>query len=196
MSNIKCDNCGKLIEIKSETIIFCPFCDKKLNNSFSEWKKSHEGKSLNDYLIENRSNFSENSNIENKEIYLTENTNFDNKKKQKINRPLILSILCWYVFVIGLLFGITIIFTYQELSNVFGSWYPPTVGFLMIGGIIGCLGIYRMKKWGAYIYIGTQVIGDFVGNEEHMINNYGYISIAVSVLCIGIVLYHIQKMTD
>lgn len=52
MYHIKCNHCGKLVEVKSEYMIFCPACKHKMDNSYVAWKTSHPGKSYADYLSE------------------------------------------------------------------------------------------------------------------------------------------------
>ncbi|MBN2639685.1 MAG: hypothetical protein JXR65_11445 [Bacteroidales bacterium] len=49
MHYLKCNNCGHYNEVKSEYMVFCANCNKKLNNSFSEWVKRNPEKSFDDY---------------------------------------------------------------------------------------------------------------------------------------------------
>lgn len=46
---LKCTNCGFLNEVKSEYLVFCSSCYKKLENSYTEWKKGNPKKTLEDY---------------------------------------------------------------------------------------------------------------------------------------------------
>lgn len=50
MHYIKCSHCGKLVEIKSQYMVFCPACHKKMANSFTEWSKRNPGCSYGEYL--------------------------------------------------------------------------------------------------------------------------------------------------
>jgi len=52
MYYLKCSQCGKLNQVKSEYLTFCSGCSKKLNNSFAEWKKVNQDKSFDDYKNE------------------------------------------------------------------------------------------------------------------------------------------------
>lgn len=47
----KCTNCGHLNEVKSEYLIFCGKCNKKLENNFSEWHKHNSDKTFNDFKL-------------------------------------------------------------------------------------------------------------------------------------------------
>lgn len=51
MHFLKCNSCGKLIEVKSEYLIFCPFCDKKLSPNYSNWKEINYDKTFEDFKL-------------------------------------------------------------------------------------------------------------------------------------------------
>jgi len=47
-----CNKCGKAIDLTNKNLVFCPFCDKKLDNSFYEWSKRNTDKTFDDFLLE------------------------------------------------------------------------------------------------------------------------------------------------
>ena len=49
MYHLKCNNCGQLNEVKTEFLIFCSNCNKKLDNNFPDWQKKNPGKSLDEF---------------------------------------------------------------------------------------------------------------------------------------------------
>jgi len=49
MHYLKCNNCGHLNELKTEYLVFCSSCDKKLENNFTNWQRRHPEKSLDDF---------------------------------------------------------------------------------------------------------------------------------------------------
>lgn len=49
MHFLKCNNCGHLNEVKSEYMVFCSKCKKKLGNNFSDWHRMHPEKSFEDF---------------------------------------------------------------------------------------------------------------------------------------------------
>lgn len=49
---IPCNHCGRLVEIKSQYMVFCPACRRKLDNSFAEWSKRHPEGGFATYLDE------------------------------------------------------------------------------------------------------------------------------------------------
>ena len=52
MYKLKCTHCGYLNEVNSEYLTFCSNCNRKLKNSFQEWKAVNPGKSFDAYKIE------------------------------------------------------------------------------------------------------------------------------------------------
>lgn len=49
---IKCEHCGELVEIRSEYMVFCPLCRRKMSNSFAEWRRRHADGDFATYLSE------------------------------------------------------------------------------------------------------------------------------------------------
>lgn len=49
---IKCSHCKELISVKSEYMMLCPHCQKKLDNSYREWSKKNIGATFEQYLAQ------------------------------------------------------------------------------------------------------------------------------------------------
>lgn len=49
MLYIQCTQCGYSNPVKSETILFCETCNKKLQNNFKDWHKMHPDKTFDDF---------------------------------------------------------------------------------------------------------------------------------------------------
>lgn len=49
---IKCSKCSELITVKSEFMVLCPHCNKKLDNSFREWAHKKPNATYEQYLSE------------------------------------------------------------------------------------------------------------------------------------------------
>lgn len=47
---IKCNKCNSLVAVKSEFMVLCPVCNKKLNNSYRAWLVKNRGRSYAEYL--------------------------------------------------------------------------------------------------------------------------------------------------
>ena len=46
---LPCEHCGFHNEVKSEYLVFCGRCNKKMENTFTRWKSSNPGKTFEDY---------------------------------------------------------------------------------------------------------------------------------------------------
>jgi len=71
MHFIKCSNCGHFNEVKTEYLIFCSQCNKKLEKNYTDWSKRNSDKSFDDY----------------KQLICTTETNETSKVKAKSSRP-------------------------------------------------------------------------------------------------------------
>ncbi len=73
--------------------------------------------------------------------------------------------------------------------------------FIIIPIFIGVIGLYKMKKWGAWVYIGAQTIGAFINfsyaaKYNAFTNESPFIAFIIPGLLIGIVLYYYKNLTD
>ncbi|MEM7705660.1 MAG: hypothetical protein AAF358_08920 [Pseudomonadota bacterium] len=71
--------------------------------------------------------------------------------EEKPKRPLSISIVC-VLALLGAVFSFPAVFS--EFSRSVGSWFPP---YLVISSLIGAacfVGLWFMKKWAVYTYIG------------------------------------------
>ena len=74
-------------------------------------------------------------------------------------RPLPITILCILGF-IGALLVIPVVFS--PVAQQVGAWYPPYLGATALIGFISLVGLWFMKKWGAYSYIGLTAVNQIV----------------------------------
>ena len=49
MHYLKCNHCGYLNPVKSEFMVFCNSCGKKIHNNYKDWQKSNPRKTFSDY---------------------------------------------------------------------------------------------------------------------------------------------------
>lgn len=49
MCFLKCNKCGHLNEVKSEYLVFCQKCNRKLENNFQDWKVKNPDKTFDDF---------------------------------------------------------------------------------------------------------------------------------------------------
>jgi hypothetical protein len=121
-------------------------------------------------------------------------------KNGTTQRPIILTIMCLIIFIIGGIFIIATFSVYDQVTKQVGSGLVLSSTLLTIGGLIGAIGIWQMKKWGGYLYVGAQGISLLISliDKENfvMMKEMGYVSLVIQALCIGVVLFHFKKFTD
>lgn len=49
MAYLRCQNCGFLNEVKSEYLVFCTSCNKKISNNFNDWHVRNPEKTFDEY---------------------------------------------------------------------------------------------------------------------------------------------------
>jgi len=52
MHYIKCNKCSRLVEVKSEYMVLCPGCKRKMDNSYPAWHEKNTDATFRDYLSE------------------------------------------------------------------------------------------------------------------------------------------------
>ncbi|MFQ6036351.1 MAG: hypothetical protein ACE5NM_10995 [Sedimentisphaerales bacterium] len=54
-------------------------------------------------------------------------------------------------------------FVLPRLNAVYGSWYGPYFLISFVLTVISMIGIWRMKKWGLYLYLVLFLVGIIIG---------------------------------
>lgn len=83
MHYLICGKCGHYNEVKSEYLIFCSNCNKKLENNYSDWSNRNSNKTFEDF----------------KEIICT--TEKSNKNNENTNKPKIKGLKYWIGFTVA-----------------------------------------------------------------------------------------------
>ena len=52
MYYLKCKHCNHLNEVKSEYLVVCGLCNRKLEDNYKDWKVKHPEKSFEDFQRE------------------------------------------------------------------------------------------------------------------------------------------------
>lgn len=110
----------------------------------------------------------------------------DNTRIKK--RPIALTVICVIGF-IGAAFAIYILFTHAARSV--GSWYQPYLGFSIVVGLAALIGLWKMKKWGAYLYAGLMVVNQIV---MAYMGVWNITSLIVPAIVTAIAFFHIKDM--
>jgi len=74
-------------------------------------------------------------------------------------RPVAITVICIIGF-IGALLAMPIVFS--DAAAAIGAWYPPYLGFSAAVGAGCMIGMWLMKKWGAYGYTAFTAINQVV----------------------------------
>jgi len=103
-------------------------------------------------------------------------------------RPTAITVIC----VLGF-FGaaITIPMIFSEMAWQIGSWYPPYLGLSAVIGLLCMVGLWKMKKWAAYIYTGFVALNQIVLLAMGVWN---IMALIIPGIVIGIALVNVNKM--
>ena len=74
-------------------------------------------------------------------------------------RPTAITIVCAIGF-FGALITVPLIFS--DIAKSIGAWYPPYLAFSAMIGAICFIGMWKMKKLGAYLYAGLVGLNQIV----------------------------------
>jgi len=103
-------------------------------------------------------------------------------------RPLSITIIC----IIGFIGGILVIpVVFSPMAQYVATWYPLYLGFTALVGFISLLGLWFMKKWGAYSYIGLTILNQIVTLEMGVWN---FMVLLIPFIIVVISLLYISKM--
>ena len=88
---------------------------------------------------------------ENTKVEVVPETNGDKRIEQQTKRPTAITVICVLGF-IGVAFSIPEIFS--DFAEGIENWYQLFSVFSIIIGFVCMVGLWHMKKWGAYTYAG------------------------------------------
>ncbi|HWJ25876.1 MAG TPA: hypothetical protein VNS32_04995 [Flavisolibacter sp.] len=110
----------------------------------------------------------------------------ESQTKQK--RPVVITVVCVIGF-LGACISIPLIFSDRAAS--LGKWYPPLLALSTVLGIISFTGLWKMKKWAVYIYIGTFILGQIA---LLIMGIWNMFSLVIPAVVISIMVFHLNKM--
>ena len=82
-----------------------------------------------------------------------------NDEVVKIKRPVSITVICIIGFTGGI---ISIPLIFSSNARQIGSWYPPYLALGVIIGLLSMVGLWTMKKWAAFLYIGFVILNQIV----------------------------------
>ena len=113
----------------------------------------------------------------------------ETEEEQVSQRPPAISLACTIGFV-GAALVIPLIFS--KIAREVGSWYPPYLAISATVGLICILGIWNMKKWGVYAYIGFIIVNQAVLLSMEL---WTLFSLLIPAIVAGIAFTHLKKMS-
>ena len=70
-------------------------------------------------------------------------------------RPVAVTVICIIIW-IGAAFTVPLLLS--DAARAIGPWYPPLLGVSALIGTVCSIGLWKMRKWGAYAYIALTAI--------------------------------------
>ncbi len=108
--------------------------------------------------------------------------------ENKTKRPVAITVVCILGF-IGAAISLPVIFT--SLAETVGAWYPPYLGLSVVVGFVCMIGLWKMKKWAAYVYTVFVITNQIV---LLVMGVWNVMALLVPAIVVGIALYHVGKM--
>ena len=112
-----------------------------------------------------------------------------NERTEKAKRPTSISVICVIGF-IGAVFTVPMVIS--PMAQQIGSWYPPFLGLSAVIGAFCMVGMWMMKKWAAYTYIGFVALNQVVLLAMGVWN---IMTLLAPAIVIFFALKHVSKMT-
>ena len=111
-------------------------------------------------------------------------------------RPTALTVIC-IIFFVTAGFGVLMIpFVLPKLNAVYGSWYGPYFLISFVLTVISMIGIWRMKKWGLYLYLVLFLVGIIIGIVAKVhFTLPTLLGVIVPIVIIAVGLANLKKMT-
>jgi hypothetical protein len=120
-----------------------------------------------------------------------ENENILRQNKAEVNykRPIIITIICVLGFIQTLITSPAI---FIDTSKIYGSGFNFYVLVSIIVGYLCVIGLWQMKKWAAYAYVGlfflTLILSIAIGS-------FSIWPFLIHGVVLVIILFHLDKMT-
>ena len=112
---------------------------------------------------------------------------------QTNNRPTSITILSVIVFITIVFSATSLASLYGTLISLYGDWYGPFWIASLVLTLFSMIGLWSMKKWGVYTYVGMFVVGSLVGLIMDIPFTAAGLVVPIVISILGIV--HLKKMT-
>jgi hypothetical protein len=103
-------------------------------------------------------------------------------------RPTAISVICVIGF-IGGLFTIPLIFS--NIARNIGAWYPPYLAFSAVVGFLCMVGLWKMRRWAAFTYVGFVALNQIVMLAMGIWN---IMALLIAGIVVAVTFAHLSKM--
>jgi len=108
---------------------------------------------------------------------------------ETVKRPASITVICVVGFV-GALVAVSLIFS--PAAQKVGSWYPPYLAISALLGLTCTIGLWLMKKWAVYTYIGVVALNQIV---ILVMGVWNVMALLIPAVVIFFALKHVSKMS-
>ena len=113
----------------------------------------------------------------------------EDEQVQSHERPTAITVVCVLGF-IGAAFTVPLLFS--DAASRVGSWYPPYLAFSAAVGLACMIGLWNMKRWGAFGYTGFVLLNQAV---LLVAGAWTPMALVMPMIVVGIALSNSSKMT-
>jgi len=103
-------------------------------------------------------------------------------------RPALITIAC-ALGVLGAAASVPVVFS--DFARGVGAWYAPYLGASVIASTVCLVGLWKMRRWGAYLYAGVAATNQLV---MFSMGIWHFLDLLVPAVFAGAVFSQIRKM--
>ncbi len=113
----------------------------------------------------------------------------DMDKPPTRGRPALVTIICLFAF-LGTVGTVRMIF-FSSVAREYGAWFPFYFFLHGVLVLVASIGLWKMKKWGAYLYVFTVIEFQFA---LMAIGIWGILALIIFSGLLAAVLYYLPEM--
>ncbi len=118
--------------------------------------------------------------------------NDQNPQEKKKDRPVVITVFCVIGFIgAGVVFPLMMTDIYDRVIDQIGEWYTPFLLFSAAMGLASFIGMWKMKKWGVYLYTAMTALSQVV---MFAMDQWTPLGIIMPAIVIAVGFNHINKM--
>jgi hypothetical protein len=108
---------------------------------------------------------------------------------EECRRPILLTLICVFAVVGAVMNLWRVIF---GPPSKLGEWFLPSLAISSIVGIIAMVGVWQMRCWGAYTYIGLCIVGQI--ELIVMLGHFNWTALLLRCVVVAALLLYLGRM--